>query len=149
MKTLLIRHAHAVDSRDGGAGADEDRWLTDKGRMVARKVGDRLRDEGYAADAIVTSPLVRAVQTAELVARGLKYKGVVEVFADLAPDGSIGAAAQALEEKGGLVVAVGHEPGISALASHLAGRPVASFRKGEAVLVRDGKVDYRLDPESL
>src|SRR5215468_8835773 len=137
MKILLIRHAHAID----GGGADEDRWLTDKGRSVARKVGDRLRDEGYAPDAVVTSPLVRAVQTAELVARGLKYKGVVEVLADLAPDGSIRAVALALEEKGALVVAVGHEPGISALASHLAGRPVSSFRKGEAVLVREGKLD--------
>lgn len=145
MKILLIRHAHAID----GGGVDDERWLTDKGRAVARKVGDRLRDEGHAPDAIVTSPLVRAVQTAELVARGLKYKGVVEVLADLAPDGSIGAAAAALAEKGGLVVAVGHEPGISGLASHLAGRPVSSFRKGEAVLVSGGKIDYRLDPDSL
>ena len=149
MKILLIRHAHAIDSGDGGGRVDDDRWLTDKGRTVARKVGDRLREEGYAPDAIVTSPLVRAVQTAELVSRGLKFKGVVEVLAELAPDGSIRAAAAALEDRGGLVVAVGHEPGISALASHLAGRPVSSFRKGEAVLVRDGKLDYRLDPDSL
>src|SRR5262249_29286741 len=144
MKILLIRHAHAID----GGGADEDRWLTDKGRSIARKVGDRLRDEGYVPDAVVTSPLVRAVQTAELVARGLKYKGVVEVLADLGPDASI-PAARGREGKAGLVVGVGHEPGISALASHLAGRPVSSLRKGEAVLVSGGKVDYRLDPDSL
>src|SRR5215475_10213162 len=127
MRILLIRHAHAIE----GGRVDEERWLTDKGRGVARKVGERLRDEGHAPDAIVTSPLVRAVQTAELVGRGLKYKGVVEVLAELAPDGSIGAAAAALAERGGLVMVVGHEPGISALASHLAGRPVSAFRKGE------------------
>src|SRR5215475_8659769 len=116
MKILLIRHAHAIDGRDGdrqGAGVDDHRWLTEKGRQLSRRVGEHLRDEGYQADAIVTSPLVRAVQTAELVARGLKYRGIIEVLADLGPGGSIRGAGVALEERDGLVIAVGHEPGIS------------------------------------
>jgi phosphohistidine phosphatase len=150
MKVVLIRHAHAIDpdpSRDAiGDGA---RWLTEKGRTVARRVGERLREEGWAPAAFVTSPLVRAVQTAELVARGLKYRGTIEVVPALGTDGSLRAAAAALEERGVLVAAVGHEPAISALASQLAGRSVGAFRKGQAVVIQDGKVAYRLDPEEL
>src|SRR5262249_9528193 len=71
MKVLLIRHTHAVDGDE--ALDDEARWLTAKGRTLARAVGARLRDDEIVPDAIVTSPLVRAVQTAELVARGLKF----------------------------------------------------------------------------
>ena len=147
MKVLLIRHAHAVDQDD--RIDDEARWLTAKGRALARAVGERLRDDEIAVDAIFSSPLVRAVQTAELVARGLKFHGLVEVVPALAPAGSVRRAAQELDGRGDLVVAVGHEPGISALAAHLVGRGVAAFRKGQALLVDDGRVVYTLDPEGI
>jgi len=116
---------------------------------LARQVGERLRDDEIEPDLIVTSPLVRAVQTAELVARGLKHRGVVEVVPALAPDGSVRRAAADLEARAGLVAAVGHEPAISALAAHLVGRGVTAFRKGQALLVDDGRVVYALDPESM
>src|SRR5262249_20137776 len=128
---------------------DEARWLTAKGRTLARAVGARLRDDEIVPDAIVTSPLVRAVQTAELVARGLKFQGVVEVVPALAADGSVRRAAAEIEERGSLVAAVGHEPGISALAAHLVGRGVAAFRKGQAIIIDDGRVVYTLDPDSI
>ncbi len=147
MKVLLIRHTHAVDGDEGID--DEARWLTAKGRALARQVGERLRDDEIEPDLIVTSPLVRAVQTAELVARGLKHRGVVEVVPALAPDGSVRRAAADLEARAGLVAAVSHEPAISALAAHLVGRGVTAFRKGQALLVDDGRVVYALDPESM
>jgi phosphohistidine phosphatase len=147
MKVLLIRHTHAVD---GDENLDDDsRWLSAKGRALARAVGARLREDEIVPDAIVTSRLVRAVQTAELVARGLKFQGVVEVVPDLAPDGSVRRAAKEIEERGALVAAVGHEPGISALAAHLVGRGVAGFRKGQALVIDDGRVVYTLDPDSI
>jgi phosphohistidine phosphatase len=155
MKALLIRHAHAVDGGQGTTG-DFSRWLTDKGRTVARKVGRRLHDDGIVPDVIVSSPLPRALQTAELVAAALGYRGVVEILPELAPDEPVELAAEALERRGGFVAAVGHEPGISALAGRLVGKSVGAFRKGQAMLVveagdRGGsmKVGYRLDPDAL
>jgi phosphohistidine phosphatase len=147
MKVLLIRHTHAVDGDDGID--DEARWLTEKGRALARQIGARLRDDEIEPEEIVASPLVRAVQTAELVARGLKHGGVVAVVPELAPDGSVRRAAADIEARGAFVAAVGHEPGISALAAYLVGRGVASFRKGQALLVDDGRVVYTLDPDAL
>src|SRR5262249_48693239 len=146
MKVMLIRHAHGVD---GASGGDAARWLTEKGRGVARKVGERLRDDGHEPDAIVTSPLVRAVQTAELVARGLKFRGVVEVMVELAPEAPGRSAGEGLQEGSGFVVAVGREPGIWALAGELAGKTVGAFGKGEALLVKEGKVAYRLGADEL
>lgn len=146
MKALLIRHAHAVD---GKPGSDFSRWLSEKGRALARQVGERLRDDGIVPDVILSSPLPRALQTAELVARGLRFRGVVEILPELAPDESVAAATAALGQRGGLIAAVGHEPNISALAESLAGKSVGGFRKGQAMLIRDGKIDYRLDPDSL
>jgi phosphohistidine phosphatase len=147
MKVLLIRHTHAVDHQDGVD--DHERWLTGKGRELARRVGDRLREDEISVDAIVSSALVRAIQTAELVGRGLKYRGLIEVVPALAPDGSVRRAALDIADRGALVAAIGHEPGISALAAHLVGRGVASFRKGQALLIDDGRVVYTLDPEGL
>jgi phosphohistidine phosphatase len=151
MKALLIRHAHAVD---GGPGANGDfsRWLSAKGRTVARKVGKRLHDDGIMPDVIVSSPLPRALQTAELVAAALGFRGVVEILPELAPDESIVGAVEALARVSGeLVAVVGHEPNISALAAELAGKAVGAFRKGQAMLVDDeeGKIGYRLDPDAL
>ena len=149
MKVLLIRHAQAIDLEDHDDLTDDARWLTAKGRAVARQVGERLREDEIAPAVIVSSPLVRAVQTAELVARGLKFQGVVEVVPALAPDGSVRRAAAEIEERGALVAAVGHEPAISALAAYLVGRGVAAFRKGQAIVIDDGRVVYTLDPESI
>ncbi len=150
MKVILIRHTHAIDSEGGtDAGGDAGRWLTEKGRKLARRVGERLRDEGHRPEALVTSPLVRAVQTAELVARGLKFDGAIEVIAGLAPDGSLRRAAAALAERHVLVAAVGHEPSISALAGHLAGRHVTGFKKGQAVVIHDGEIVYQLNPDDV
>ena len=67
----------------------------------------------------------------------------------LAPSGSVRLAAADLVARGVLVAAVGHEPSISTLAAHLVGRGVATFKKGQALLVDDGRVVYTLDPDKL
>ncbi|MEM9493488.1 MAG: phosphoglycerate mutase family protein, partial [Myxococcota bacterium] len=66
MKLYLIRHSNAVDAGDGIS--DGHRFLSAEGRTRCREVGRVLREAGVTLDAVVTSPLVRAVQTAELLA---------------------------------------------------------------------------------
>jgi phosphohistidine phosphatase len=144
MKFLLIRHAHAIDQEAGIP--DDARHLTATGRAAALAVGERLRREGHAFDALVTSPLVRAVQTAELVASAARYTGEVIAVTALAPGHSIRKAAEALDGLGEVVAAVGHEPSISALAAHLAGRSShPPLKKAQVVVIDRGKVVAVLD----
>ncbi len=144
---LLIRHAHAVD-RDEADGDDDGRWLTAKGRQVARHMGEALRRRGLSLDEVWTSPLVRAVQTAELVAAGAGYAGAVMVLPALAPGGRIRRIADALEARAGVIAAVGHESDISQVAAHLSGQPAfPPFKKGQVVAIDGGHVQLSLDPD--
>src|SRR5687768_12116705 len=97
------------------------RHLTAAGRAHAASLGDRLRWHDCAPTHIWTSPLVRAVQTAELVATGLASPVTVEVVPGLAPGQSARTVVAAV---GGLtsdacVLLVGHEPGISGIGALL------------------------------
>jgi phosphohistidine phosphatase len=86
MELYLIRHGIAAE-RDAYAN-DEERPLTDKGRQKTGQVAKQLRERGLRFDLILTSPLVRARETAAI----LKDAGLgsqVEEFPSLAPDGDI------------------------------------------------------------
>jgi phosphohistidine phosphatase len=67
MQLYVIRHGEAVERGLNGAERDEDRPLTEEGRAQSRAVGQALRLLGVKLDALLTSPLVRARQTAEEV----------------------------------------------------------------------------------
>jgi phosphohistidine phosphatase len=86
MELYLIRHGIAAD-KDAYAN-DEERPLTDKGRKKTDKVAKQLYEHGVRFDLILTSPLVRAKETAAILQEaGLSSQ--VEEFASLAPDGNI------------------------------------------------------------
>src|SRR6516164_4541044 len=72
MKTLfLVRHAKS--SRDDPVLPDKERPLNERGRRDAPRMGERLAKRGVKPDIIVSSPAVRALTTAELIARELDY----------------------------------------------------------------------------
>ena len=121
MKLYLIRHADAVP--EDVAGSDAERWLSARGREAARGLARLLREQQVELDAIVTSPLPRAVQTAELLANGLDYLGAVTVLPALAPGCHPRRAAEVLATFGVSVAVIGHEPGISGLGAFVLGRP--------------------------
>jgi phosphohistidine phosphatase len=109
VQVFLIRHADAQA---------EARVLTARGRDQARALGDRLRWYDCEPTRILVSPHARAQETAELIAAAVHAKVAVEVDALLAPDGdpaAIAAALRALPDDA-VVVVVGHEPQLSALA---------------------------------
>ncbi|ELS03543.1 phosphohistidine phosphatase, SixA [Xenococcus sp. PCC 7305] len=84
MKLYLIRHGIAVER--GIYANDADRPLTDKGRQKTQKVAQRLYDIGLRWDLVLTSPLVRAYQTADILQdRGLTQQ--VEKSSHLSPGG--------------------------------------------------------------
>ena len=141
MKIYLVRHAEAVPEED--AGSDRDRWLSSRGREAARILARLLRDARVEPDAIVCSPLPRAVQTAELVAAGLDYLGAISSWRCLEPAAHPRVAGNEILRAGAAVLVVGHEPSISALGAHLMGRPAfPSFRTAQCCAIEDGKPTF-------
>lgn len=148
MQVYIIRHGHAVDA--GPGLDDEQRFLTKKGRKTVREVGRVLHETGLELDAILTSPLVRAVQTAELLAERLDYLGVIEAMPSLAPGVPPRIVAAELASRGARVAVVGHEPGLSFLGAFLSGRPsFPPLRKAQITLVEDGQPRWFINPETL
>ncbi len=125
MKLLLVRHAEAVPRR--ADHPDDWRELTPAGRRQARKLGKKLRGDGEPWDVILTSPLARAIQTAEALACGLKFEGRLLVASALIPgNGSWQSYLDAAASMGGakVIALVGHDPDLSAIASEALGRQV-------------------------
>ncbi|HEX2691249.1 MAG TPA: histidine phosphatase family protein [Kofleriaceae bacterium] len=144
MQVLLIRHAEAIP--ESLLLADPHRHLTPAGRQQARALGDRLRWHDCEPTHLWSSPLVRAIQTAELVAIGLACDQAVEVMPALAPDDNPRNVVTALAalDAGASVVLVGHEPGLSAVGALLIGRSeFASLAKAEAARIVDGTLRWR------
>jgi phosphohistidine phosphatase len=141
---FLIRHAEAID--ETLELRDPMRHLTAAGRTQATSLGDRLRWHDCTPTHIWTSPLVRAVQTAELVAAGLAAGVPVEVVPALAPGESERAVLAALQvvAADSSVVLVGHEPGISGIGALLLGlTDLAPLGKAEALRITDGQLRWR------
>ena len=123
MKLLLVRHADAGDAEEfAKTGKSDDlRPLSEKGREQMAKGVPGLKTLVPNADLIVSSPYVRAVQTADLVAA--EYDRTPREQSDtLEPERSPAEFEDWLKAQGGdydVVIAVGHEPHLSTLATWL------------------------------
>ena len=131
MEILLIRHGHAVDEAPGLG--DAGRWLSAKGRKLTRKVGRWLaKSDKRRPEAIWTSPLVRAVQTAEIIAAEAGYKGELRACAQLGTGHDPGDLLELLRHETcpGPIALIGHEPSLSRIATTLLGDiGFAGFKK--------------------
>jgi phosphohistidine phosphatase len=147
VQVFLIRHAEAT--QETLALHDPHRHLTASGRRQARAIGDRLRWHDCVPTHIWSSPLVRAIQTAELVAAGLHCDAAVDALPALAPDENprdvvAAVAAAAAAGAGPVIMLVGHEPGLSAVGALLVGQPeFASLAKAQAARIVDGALRWR------
>jgi len=128
----LIRHAIA-EERGEAWPDDAKRPLSDDGMVRMRKSVRGLARLDVTIDVILTSPLVRTRQTAEIVAAGLDSRPPIVAVESLAPDGSQNAIFADLEKNARKtrIGIVGHEPGIGELAARLIGsRHAIEFKKG-------------------
>ena len=125
MRLVLVRHAEAAPG-----SPDELRALTDAGRAQARALGERLRAHGLRASAVLSSPLLRAQETAEAL-------GIGEPVTDdrLAPGATPQAVRDLVEEHGGTVVVVGHQPDCGRIAAALSGREEPPFPPGGVAVI--------------
>jgi phosphohistidine phosphatase len=158
VKLYVMRHGAAEDHSP--TGRDADRALTTSGRDRVRSVAKALIEADEAPIAIVSSPLVRALQTAEIVAANAKVEAPVEIRRELAPGGENVALVGELFSAGRRrVMVTGHEPDLSILVAQLIGRmPGEGMLKAMVVGLKlspgDGpgytaKLRFVLDPKSL
>ncbi len=130
MKIYIIRHSNAVDPGTPGYEDDSQRPLTEKGRDKMNQIVSALKKMNLKPDLIVSSPYVRARQTAEILAKALKYTQDL-VFNDvLTPMGDANEIIGEINEKYDVdeLVLVSHEPCISNLIGTLtSGNPDISI----------------------
>ncbi len=138
MKLLVVRHAIAEDAEPGES--DEARRLTDRGRRKMRRGAKGLSRVVDAIDVIGTSPLVRAVQTAEIICDRFGAAKPVVVPA-LEPGRAVGdvLAWVNTQRADATVAVIGHEPQLGILITWLLtgdeSRGVVELRKGSACLL--------------
>ena len=122
MKLYLLRHADAGEASAEGYTTDAARTLTPKGIKRTRQLANALRQMEITFDVILSSPLIRAQQTAEIVARSLGSEKQLRLVSQLAPDAALTDALTLIESAGpktNSLLLVGHEPNLSRLISLL------------------------------
>ena len=117
MKIYLIRHSNAVEHGTPGYEEDSTRPLTEKGREKMKQIASALKNLNVNPDLIVSSPYVRARETAEIVAKMLKYDKDLAFSDSLVPMGEAEQVIGEINEKYHVdaLLLVGHEPCFSVL----------------------------------
>lgn len=123
MRLYLVRHAEAAPGEP-----DELRPLTPEGRRQARHVAERLAGSDPAPAAVICSPLLRARETADPIARALGLEP--EADERLAPGATAEDARAAVAGRGDAVVVVAHQPDCGRIAAELTGGAEPAFPPG-------------------
>jgi phosphohistidine phosphatase len=131
MQLLFLRHGPA-EPKSEWSGDDEDRPLTAEGRHVIHEVACSLQQQGLRPGVILTSPLARARQTADIVADCLAAPEMVRADKRLAPGFGMKHLEKLLRDHDDteIVMFVGHDPDISELVRELTGARRLAVRKG-------------------
>lgn len=153
MQLLLMRHGEAVDEAPGLG--DAGRWLTRRGRDTTREVA-RWVAAHHPPTEILSSSLVRAVQTAEIVAAAVDLRAPISAHPEVS-SGDLRALVGklALRSAAPRVMVVGHEPILSELLLTLTGDlPWRGFKKSAVCAVAwsgagASRFEWSLDPDGL
>ncbi len=121
MKIYLVRHGIATERLGGGVVNDSQRPLTDEGRAEARQVAQGLKKLGVRPEHFLSSPLVRACQTAEIFADVLGSNAEIKLTDALAPGGTAGNLFKFVKHlpPANELAMFGHEPDIGQLTAVL------------------------------
>lgn len=155
VRVHLLRHAHAGDAFKW-IGDDDLRPLTDKGRKQSQRLGAFLERHGVRPDVIVTSPKVRAAQTAEIVAGALGM--TVKTDRRLGEGFGQRELWALLDETGAReIMVVGHDPDFSSLLAYLVDTAGIRLKKGALATVElhtklgdgEGELRWLVPPDLL
>jgi phosphohistidine phosphatase len=135
MNLYILRHGIAVEHGAAGYENDDERPLTGKGERKMWSIAEAIKALEISFDSILSSPLVRARQTAEIVAESLKCERRLELTDALSPQHTAKPLIQYLQDQRAVddVLLVGHEPFLSQFISLL-----ISGNTGTSVLLKKG-----------
>ncbi|NTV50629.1 MAG: protein phosphatase [Geobacteraceae bacterium] len=144
MVLYIMRHAEAVEGSD--VLKDEWRFLTENGRLSAKNTSSLIARYGPKPRLIISSPLTRAVQTAEIIAEKACRKNVVAASGFLLPGADISELAEHLKscKDSKRVMLVGHEPQLGTLVTALLG-----CEDGTVYLKKGACVALKFDPDKI
>jgi phosphohistidine phosphatase len=125
MKLVLVRHAEAAPG-----SPDELRALTPEGHEQARRLGEQLRADGIQPDAVLSSPLLRARETAA----DLGF-GEPQPLDELGPGATAEDVKAAVAGRGETVIVVGHQPDCSRITAALRGGEEPKFPPAGAQII--------------
>ncbi|HTX03682.1 MAG TPA: phosphohistidine phosphatase SixA [Candidatus Acidoferrales bacterium] len=136
MRLYFLRHGQAGE-REDWHGNDFDRPLTTDGIKRMEREAETIAELDLELEAIVTSPLVRARQTAEIVAKHLKLRKSLAEDENLGLEFNVQRLLQVLEHypKAGAIMLVGHDPSMSRTIGQLIGGARIDFKKGALACV--------------
>jgi phosphohistidine phosphatase len=141
----IVRHADAEPMKT----TDAERCLTPKGERQAAKIGRLCAEQGFDVGPIFSSPLIRAVQTAEILAKPLRAE--VKTSRELASGMTPGRLRAFLRENHsfGSLMIVGHEPDLSRAVADLLGCAPDRLRVKKATLLRLSFEEAKLELATL
>lgn len=142
MKLSIIRHAQAIDF--GTLAFDDARQLTEKGIKQSQSIGEHLLETGQLPEIVLSSPTLRAKQTAEILCQSAGMsEPLLEPFLSCGMRPEV--ALSELKSYAGLahVALVGHEPDLSYLLARLMGVHELQFQVKKASLsILDGQFNH-------
>jgi phosphohistidine phosphatase len=160
IELYLVRHAIAAE-RGPNYPDDRERPLTSEGVARFKRVVEGLKDLAVKPELVLTSPLVRASHTAELLVAGIGGKPRLEPLEALAPGGRMAVVLEAIAKQSRRtkrIAIVGHEPDLGELAARLLrARGTIAFKKGAVCCIEldgtmptgPGTLQWLLPPRAL
>jgi phosphohistidine phosphatase len=160
VELLLVRHAVAAE-RGPNYPDDRKRPLTSDGIARFKRVVEGLKDLDVKVELVLTSPLVRAHHTADLLVSGIAGKPRLETLDALAPGGRMAQVLEAVarhSKRAKHLALVGHEPDLGELAARLLrSRGTVEFKKGAVCCIEldgamptgPGTLRWHLPPRAL
>jgi phosphohistidine phosphatase len=143
MEIILVRHAKA-ETRDPNTWPDDDlRPLTAEGRAEQRAAARAMKKMGIKFDFLVTSPLLRATETADIVASAYRWPEPPQVAQELGHGYAVGAVVKLLAKfpPDACVALVGHEPDLS----HLTGALISASGDVNIAVKKSGVVGIEFE----
>lgn len=121
MQLYLVRHGDALDRASAGVETDGERYLSDEGREETAWTADLLKKLGVKPDVVISSPLVRARQTAEIIQERIGPEGEIAISEHLIHGGSFMGILDDIRAHGApkRVVLAGHMPSIGEMVGWL------------------------------
>ncbi len=151
MKVLVVRHGEA---EDGPEVQDKDRKLVKKGVKQMRRVGDFLSDFNLVPDKVVSSPYLRAYQSADVILDQMELDLKIETEDFLLPNSDPSLTIQYLLNNGSSVMLVGHNPHLESVIKLMTGGEI-SLKKGGVAFIElnretgKGTLELLLDQKTL